>query len=126
MLRVSYKNRIGWYTSTEKWPDEPERKFKNWICHANCLWAEMYFWKVAEDYEQFGKHYKKGDKLAKVVGFCADTKHLKAVLKDGGYKNCDNFHFYIEEMDARIWAAVRLLAKYGKTVIIESKKSKKK
>lgn len=40
-LRVSYKNRIGYYTKTEKWKDEPERKFKNWMCHANDYLIEL-------------------------------------------------------------------------------------
>ena len=54
-LRVSYKDRIGYYTKTEKWKDEPDRKFKNWMCHANVdLWADMYFYTVKEDYEEFG------------------------------------------------------------------------
>lgn len=126
MLRVSYKNRIGWYTKIEKYPDMPERKFKNWICHANCLWADMYFYKVAEDYEQFGKHYKKGDKMTQVIGFWVDTAHLKLALKNSGaYYNADNFHFYADQMDADIWRGVKALAAAGKTIIIETKKSKK-
>ena len=125
MLRVSYKNRIGWYTKVEKYPDEQEHKYKNWICHANCLWADMYFYKVAEDYEQFGEKYKKGDRMTQLIGFWADIDHLKRSLKEGNaYWNADNFHFYIEEMDADIWAAVKALAKAGKTITIESRKKK--
>lgn len=126
MLRVSYRNRIGYYTSTEQFPDMPVRKFKNWICHANCLWADMYFYKVAEDYEQFGKHYKKGDKMVQVLGFWTDRQHLKNALKNGAYRDVDTFHFYFDQMGTDIWAAVRLLAAAGKTVIIETKKTKKK
>lgn len=125
-LRVSYKNRIGYYTKTEKWPDEQEKKFKNWMCHANVdLWADMYFYKVAEDYERFGRKYHKGDKMAQLIGFWCDKAHLKRGLDGGCYHNADNFHFYEEEMNPDIWAAVKVLAKAGKTIIIEKKKKKK-
>ena len=124
-LRVSYKNRIGWYTKTERWPDEPEQKYKNWICHANCLWADMYFWKAKEDYEYFGSKVKKGDKMSKVITVWLDPQHLKRALKAGAYCGADNFHFYADQMDKKIWAAVRILAQSGKTVIIETKKKKK-
>lgn len=123
MLNVSYKNRIGWYTKTEEWPDMPVRKYKNWMCHANVdLWADMSFYKVKEDYEQFGIKYKKGDKMAQVIAFWCDTAHLKRALKDGAYYGADNFHFYADQMDADIWKAVKILAEAGKTVTIEMKK----
>lgn len=122
MLRVSYVDRIGWYTKTEKWPDEPEQKYKNWICHANCLWADMYFYKVKEDYEEFGKKRKKGDKMAQLIGFWCDIGHLKRAMKDDCYSGADNFHFYADQMDAQIWKAVKILAEAGKKVTIETKK----
>lgn len=126
MLRVSYKNRIGYYTKTERWLDEPEQKFKNWICHANCLWADMFFYKVKEDFERFGEKFKKGDKMAQVIAFWTDTKHLKNALKDGAYGRADNFHFYADQMDDDIWNAVKLLAKAGKKVTIVKSQKKKK
>lgn len=123
-LRVSYKNRIGYYTKTENWPeDEPVRKYKNWMCHANVqLWADMYFYKVKEDYEQFGRKYKKGDKMSQLIAFWCDTKHLKNALKDDAYRCADDFHFYADQMDADIWKAVKILAEAGKKVTIETKK----
>lgn len=126
-LRVSYKNRIGWYTKTENWPeDEPVRKYKNWMCHANVqLWADMYFYKVKEDYEQFGRKYKKGDKMSQLIAFWCDTKHLKNALKDDAYHGADDFHFYADQMDADIWKAVKILADAGKKVTIETKKKQK-
>ena len=125
-LNVSYRNRIGYYTKTEDWPkDEPERKFKNWICHANCLWADMYFYKVREDYEQFGTKYKKGDKMAQVIAFWCDTGHLKRALKDGAYHGADDFHFFADQMDADIWKAVKILAEAGKKVTIVKSQKKK-
>lgn len=87
----------------------------------------MYFYKVAEDYEQFGKKYKKGDKMVQVVGFWTDLAHLKLAIKNAhAYRNADNFHFYADQMDTDIWRAVKVLAAAGKTVIIETKKTKKK
>ena len=124
-VRVSYKNRIGYYTKTETWPkDEPVRKYKNWICHANCLWADMYFYKVKEDYDRFGEKIKKGTKMCQLIAFWMNPKHLKDALKDDAYRGADNFHFFADQMDAEIWKAVKILADAGKTVIIESKPKK--
>ena len=126
MLNVSYKNRIGYYTKTERWPDEPERKYKNWICHANCLWADMYFYKVKEDYAELGKKYKKGDKMAQVIAFWSNTKHLKLALKEGAYMGADDFHFFADQMNSEIWASVKLLVNAGKKVtIVKSQKQNK-
>ena len=127
MLNVSYKNRIGYYTKTETWPkDEPVRKFKNWICHANCLWADMYFYKIAEDYERFGKHYHKGDKMAQVIAFFSDNTHLKAAVKNGVYDGCDDFHFFADQMTSEMWTAVKILVNAGKKVtIVKSQKASK-
>ena len=120
MLHVSYKNRIGYYTKTEKHGDEIIT-YKNWLCHANCLWADMYFYKVSEDHEEYGKTYKKGDNMAQLVGFFANTSHLNRCLKSKIYEGCDHFHFYIEEMNKEIWTAIRLLVKAKKKVTIESR-----
>lgn len=126
-LRVSYKNRIGWYTKTERWPDEQEKKFKNWMCHANVdLWADMYFYTVKEDYEEFGTKHKKGDKMAQLIGFWIDTAHLKRAMKDDCYRGADDFHFYADQMDADIWKAVKILADAGKKVTIVKSQKKKK
>lgn len=125
MLRVSYKNRIGYYTKTEKWPDEPERKYRNWICHANCLWADMNFWKAKEDYEHFGSKVKKGDKMAQVIAFWTDPQHLKEALKVGAYCGADYFHFFEDQMSPQMWTAAKYLARAGKTVIIEKSQTKK-
>ena len=126
-LRVSYKNRIGYYTKTERWPDEPERKYKNWMCHANVdLWADMSFYKVKEDYEQFGTKYHKGDKMAQVIAFWIDPQHLKRALKDGAYWGADDFHFFADQMTAKMWTAVKILAEAGKKVTIVKSQNKKK
>lgn len=124
-LRVSYKNRIGYYTKTEHW-NEPAQKYKNWICHANCLWADMYFYKVSKDFERFGEKFKKGEKVAQVIAFWTDPQHLKNALKDGAYSGADDFHFYADQMDADIWKAVKILADAGKKVTIVKSQKKKK
>ena len=125
-LRVSYKNRIGYYTKVEKWPDEKERKYKNWMCHANVdLWADMNFYKVKEDYERFGEKHKKGDKMAQLIAFWCDTKHLKNALKEGAYDKADNFHFFADQMTPEMWTAVKVLVKAGKVVTIEATAKKK-
>lgn len=116
-VRVSYINRIGYYTKTERWPGEPEQKFKNWICHANCLWADMYFYKLDQDCREG----KKGQKIAQLIAFWSNTKHLKDALKEGAYERADNFHFFVDQMDAEILEAVKILAKAGKKITIETK-----
>lgn len=126
-LRVNYKNRIGYYTKTEKWPDEPDRKFKNWMCHANVdLWADMYFYKVKEDLERIGSKVKKGDKRVQFIAFWTDTQHLKRALKDGAYQGADDFHFFADQMNADIWKAVKILVEAGKKVTIVKSQKKKK
>lgn len=119
-VRVSYINRIGYYTKIERWPDEPEQKFKNWICHANCLWADMYFYKLKEDCREG----KAGQKVAQLIAFWHDTDHLKQALKEGAYHGADDFHFYADQLDNQIWAAIKVLVKAGKKVTIETKKKK--
>lgn len=122
MLRVDYNDRIGYFTNTEKC-GEIQNTYKIWLCRANCdLWASMYFYKVSEDYEEHGKTYKKGEKMAQLHGFAIDTKHLKNCLKNGVYDNCDNYHFIKDKMTPEIWQAVRLLAEYGKTITIKPTK----
>lgn len=116
-VNVSYVNRIGYYTKTEKWPDEPEKKFKNWICHANCLWADMYFYKLDQDCREG----KKGERIAQLIAFWTNPAHLKRSLENGAYQNADNFHFFVEEMDEHMWSAVKILARAGKKVTIETK-----
>lgn len=118
-VNVSYENRIGYYTKVEKWPGEPDQKYKNWICHANCMWADIYFYKLKEDTPRYGK---KGEKMAQLIAFWSNPAHLEDAIKNCDcYRGADNFHFFADQMDAEIWKAVKILAKYGKTVAIEPK-----
>ena len=116
MLNVSYRNRIGYYTKTEKHVMTGEDvKFKNWICHANCLWADMYFYTLDQDC----RDGKKGDKMAQVIAFWCDIPHLRRALKEmDAYRKADDFHFFADQMDADIWTAVKLLVNAGKKVTI--------
>lgn len=103
-LIVDYKKRIGYYTQTAG----PERKFKNWMCHANVkLWADMYFYTD-----------KEGTKMTQLIAFWCDTTHLKNAMKDGFYNDADNFHFFADQMNANIWKAVKILVEAGKKVTI--------
>lgn len=97
-LRVYYKNRIGWYTSTEEYPDMPVRKFKKWMCHAN----------------------------VDLIAFWCDTGHLKRALKEGAYHGADDFHFFADQMDEDVWRAVKILVNAGKKVTIVKSQKKKK
>lgn len=86
-LNVSYVNRIGYYTKTEKWKDEPERKFKNWMCHANVdLWADMYFYKAKEDYDDFGTKVKKGDNRNVRINYCGRLPKDTTIIPYEDYK----------------------------------------
>lgn len=126
-LNVRYKNRIGYYTKTQRFPGEPDNKFKNWMCHANVkLWADMYFYTVSKDHEEFGEKLKKGDKRVQLIAFWCDTVHLKNALKDGCYQGADDFHFFADQMDANIWKAVKILVEAGKKVTIVKSQNKAK
>lgn len=106
-LSVSYKNRIGYYTHTDKL-DDKERKSKISICHANCLCAFMYFYKETT-----------GANMAQLMGFCVDIQHVKNLIKDEWFTPYSNFHFFAKEMDADLWKMVKLLAEAGIKVTIE-------
>ena len=125
-LKVNYKNRIGYYTKTEHRTDGTVRKFKNWMCHANVdLWVDIYFYKVREDYEEFGQTYKKGDPMVQLMGFWVDPGHLKRAMQDDCYRGADDFHFFADQMTADIWKAVKILAESGKKVTIVKSQKKK-
>lgn len=108
MLNVSYENRIGYYTLVEQHPDG-ERKFKIWLCHANCLCAMMYF------SDENDTH------TAMLHMFLADMQHFRNILKsfpkmlDG----VNDFHFNAKELNNDLWALVRKLAGLGKKITIE-------
>lgn len=103
-----YANPVGYFTETQSYKDE-ERKYKVSMLRANCLWAELFFFKDSEcrEMEQF-------------VGYCADLAHLRRKIKDGDLWNRDDYHFYASAMDTKTWNAVAELVKAGKRVSIEN------
>lgn len=107
MLRVSYKNRIGHYTLTQKECDGESHQYRLHICHANCLCAIMYFYTDPE----------KG-KMAQVHGFFTDPSHLKACIKQGFFEGADNFHFNADQLDADMWKFIKVIVAAGKKVTI--------
>lgn len=98
-LNVSYKNRIGYYTETQKLGDQVY-KYKIWFCHANCLCAMMYFWTEDQNGEKVS--------LVKPVGFFSDLAHLKRCDKNI-FENCSNFHFKAQELNTELWNMIKYM-----------------
>ena len=106
MLNVSYENRIGYYTRTWNGND-----YKVWFCHANCLCAEVHFYKDENDRD-----------MVSLQGFYADIQHLKNCLKDKSlklYEDCKDFHFYAKELDKDLWKMIKIMTENGIKVTIE-------
>lgn len=109
MLHVDYKNPYGYYTLTQK-QEYGVKKFKITLCRANCLWADIYFYKNEEKKSMVNPH-----------AFSLDTQHLERCLKNHVYDEANNFVLYAKEIqkESQIWKAIRILTKYGKTVTIK-------
>lgn len=107
MLNVSYKNKIGHFTATQK-HGEQVHTFRVDICHANALCAMMYFYTD-----------NNGEKMAQLVSFFADIAHVKNCLKDNVLAEWDKFVFNAKQCDTQIWKLIRLLADNGKQVTIK-------
>lgn len=102
-VNVNYKNRMGYCTLTQG-----ENKFKIWICHANCLFAMMYFYKD-----------EKGVDMASLHSFLADLEHAKRCLKADLFKDYSNFTFVAKELNNDMWKFIRALANHGFKVTIK-------
>lgn len=107
MLNVSYKNKIGHFTATEK-RGEAVRTYRVDICHANALCAMVQFYTD-----------NNGDNMTQLVSFFADIKHAQNCLKDDILAGWNNFVFNAKECDTRMWKLIRLLAENGKKVTIK-------
>lgn len=105
MLRVNYKDVIGYYTLTQG-----DNKYKITLCGCNALWAEMQFYTNGN-----------GEKMAQFYSFIDDVQHLKNCIKNcpDFYDGASNFVFYAKNMDDRVWKAVRLISKLGKKITIK-------
>lgn len=111
MVNVEYKKPYGTYTLTQK-DSQGEKKFKITLCRANCLWAEMVFFKN-----------DKGEDMVQLYNFFSDIKHMKKCIKSGLLKDMDNFRFHAKRIEGNksIWEAIKLLAENGKKVTISKK-----
>lgn len=108
MLNVSYKNKIGHFTATQK-RGEAVHTYRVDICHANALCAMVQFYTD-----------NNGNKMAQLVSFFADIQHAKNCLKeDWLLEDWNNFVFNAKECDTQMWKLIRLLAENGKKVTIK-------
>lgn len=105
-VRVDYKKRIGCWTATYN-----GKKKTIWLCRANCLWAEMNFYRKEQD----GKRVD----MAQLCGFYADPGHLKRCISAGCVPDYKGLTFFASELDAEIWKAVKVLTGNGIKVAIK-------
>ena len=103
-----YANPVGYFTETQTCGGI-KKEYKVSMLRANCLWAELYFYKNEE-----------GNEMQQFVGFYDDLNHLKENIKDGYLKERDDYHFYESVMSENHWKAVEELVKAGKRVTIEN------
>lgn len=62
----------------------------------------------------------KGEEMAQLVTFFADTPHAKRCFKDDIFLcDWDNFVFNAKELNNDMWKFIRLLADNGKKVTIK-------
>ena len=106
-LRVDFNNRFGYCLV----PTVNGKKTKVWLCGANCLWAQINFYRKEED----GKRVD----MTQLCGFICDVAHLKRCLKNGVHLNYDGLTFFAEKMDAELWKAVKVLTENGIKVTIK-------
>lgn len=107
-VNYMYANPIGYFTETQKLELET-REYKVSMLRANCLWAELYFFRNEQNEE-----------MQQFVGFYHDLAHLKKNIADGYIENRNDYHFYASTLTPNTWKAVELLVKAGKHVTIEN------
>lgn len=103
-----YANPVGYFTETQTCGGI-KKEYKVSMLRANCLWAELYFYKN-----------EAGDEMQQFVGFYDDLNHLKENINKGYLKDRDDYHFYASAMYEDHWKAVEELVKAGKRVTIEN------
>lgn len=103
-----YANPVGYFTETQTYCSL-KKEYKVSMLRANCLWAELYFYKDDD-----------GDEMEQFVGFYDDLNHLQKDINDGYLKKRDDYHFYASAMYEDHWKAVYKLVKAGKRVTIEN------
>lgn len=108
MLRVDYTNRFG-YCSV---PSVNGKTTKVWLCGANCLWAEIDFYRTREN-------GKRTDKV-RLWGFICDVAHLERYLQNGVHLDYERgITFFADKMNAELWKAVKVLTENGIKVTIK-------
>ncbi len=83
-----------------------------WLCKANAIWAEIFFYKDKETNEE----------MAQFVGFAIDLKHVKIcderiqLFTCSGAKNTKttSIVYYAKNMTQEHWEAVKYLTKESK------------
>lgn len=106
-IRVDYTKRMGYYLA----PASNGKKAKVWLCGANCLWAEINFYRTVED-------GKKTD-MAQLCGFFLDHAHLKRYLKNEDHAHFKSLTFFADRMNAELWKAVKILVENGVKITIK-------
>lgn len=107
MVNVNYKIRYGYVVLKQKRGGKVYTYHVD-FCEANCLWAEMYFYKDEE-----------GKKMVQLYGILSDLTHLKNMIAD---KDCDFFSewnkvvFYYDNMPKDVERAMLMLVKHGVNV----------
>lgn len=102
-LIVDYKKRVGYYTLNQN-----GNKFKVHFCRANCLMAEIYFYK-GEDGQRHGQ----------LQGMFSDIAHMKRCAKAGIFNQMENIVFFNKEMDKNLWEMVKVYSGLGIKVTIK-------
>ena len=105
-VHVNYNERMGYWTAMHN-----GKAIRIWLCKANCLWAEMHFYRKEED----GKRID----MAQLCGFYCDLGHLKRCVSAGCIPDYKGLTFFAEKMTQDTWKAVKALTENGIKVTIK-------
>lgn len=108
-VRVDFNDRIGYYSLHSQ---DGQKKWKIWFCRANCLVAEIYFYKD-----------ENGEGMADLSHFFIDLEHLKRCAKVEFLTNYGRYDkgitLYAKKMDNDLWKMARIFAEQGIKVTIK-------
>jgi hypothetical protein len=106
MVSVDFKDRIGYYTLHSQ---DGQNKWKIWFCRANCLVAEIYFYKD-----------ENGEDMAKLHSFFGDVQHVKNCAKAKVLTGYDKgVTLYAKKMNSELWKMAQIFAENGIKVTIK-------
>lgn len=106
MINVNFKDRLGYYTLQSQ---DKSKSWKIWFCRANCLLAEIYFYKD-----------ENGEDMANLHSFFGDIQHVKNCAKSKvltGYEK--GITLYAKKMNKNLWDMVRIFSENGIKVTIK-------